>query len=549
MTLAVEVANFRHRQSGLRRAPVLGAEAAIYGRQRRAALVDAAIVSPILFLGILYGFLYFLRQKETAYLWFGLFALVLGIRHLFAGEGELILELFPDLPWPLRLRTEYFLFPLSALPAFPWLLRAAGINRIPPVFRGLIAVGAVLVALMALLPLSWLGDVVNATILFTTASMVAGSSLLVWAAWRGLRSAWGPLLGAGVFSIGFVHDALLASGWISGAEIAPLSFLGMLLIEGALLAANFVRSFVTVERLAEELRSLNASLERTHRATLRFVPHAFLALLGRKAVVEVQRGDHTQQTMEILFCDIRGFTPLIEGLGPERAFSFVNRYLAALEPAITSRGGFISQYLGDCIVALFPSPRGSDGAVAAAVEMCERLRAFNLVEPEGPVHVGVGLSSGPLMLGTIGGQERLDGSVIGDPVNQASRIEGLTKEYGVQVLIAEPTRARLTAADPFSLREIDRVITKGKTQVMRIYEVLDALEGGHRDRRLASLPMWHRGREAWERGDFSAARACFLACLAADPDDEPARRQVGRCDKMLADPPRSWDGVTVWNTK
>jgi class 3 adenylate cyclase len=253
--------------------------------------------------------------------------------------------------------------------------------------------------------------------------------------------------------------------------------------------------------------------------------------------------------MEVLFCDIRGFTTLIEGLGPDRAFPFINRYLAAMEPAITGGGGFISHYLGDCIVALYPGPVGSDVAVRSAVDMCERLREFNLVEPEGEVRVGIGMSSGPLMLGTIGGKERLDGGVIGDPVNQASRIEGLTKEYGVLLLIGEPTRDRLKRPADLQLREVDRVITKGKTEAMAIFEVVDALGPEVAARRLATSEAWQAGREAWKRGDFVGARACFSRCLEADPGDEPARRQVARCEQKIAVPPDRWDGVTVWTTK
>ena len=202
----------------------------------------------------------------------------------------------------------------------------------------------------------------------------------------------------------------------------------------------------------------------------------------------------------------------------------------------------MSQYLGDAIMALFPTP--ADAAVRAALDMCAALVDFNASEPEGRVEFGIGIGSGPLMLGTIGGEERLDGGVIGDSVNQAARIEGMTKIYGTVLLIDESTWTRLQDPDALTLRELDRVRSKGRNRPTRIFEVLDALDEPRRTARLKTLDAFRAAVAAYRDGRFDEAGQGFAAVLEDDPCDVTSALYVERCAVLAAHPPKKWEGIT-----
>lgn len=308
-----------------------------------------------------------------------------------------------------------------------------------------------------------------------------------------------------------------------------------------------------VGSLRETLTSLdqrNRELTATNQATSRFVPFTFLELLDKRSIVEIARGDQVQLDVAVMFTDIRGFTTLAEAMGPEKTFAFINRYLERMEPTIAARGGVINEFLGDGIMAIFP--RGAASAVEAAVAMAEALSSFNVdlvAEGREPIRVGIGVQSGALMLGTIGGRDRLSCTVIGDPANAAARVEGMTKLYRVQTLIAEGAFAQLPDG-AFELREIDRVQALGKHEAMRIYEVLDGLPAATRGARRQHRAAFERALGLYRRGAFRAAAKAFEAIAEADPTDGPAAVYAERCVGLFdREGAPDWDGVSQLGSK
>jgi class 3 adenylate cyclase len=203
---------------------------------------------------------------------------------------------------------------------------------------------------------------------------------------------------------------------------------------------NLAKSF---DMMRGAVRKTILDLKHTNLSIERFVPHAFLQLIGKPSIMEVELGDNAHREMTILFSDIRDFTPLSEAMTPDENFSFINSYLEKMGPIIRDHNGFIDKYIGDAIMALFESP---DDAVRASLAMVDALERFNRhwhAAGHAPVVSGIGINTGSLMLGTIGEQNRMDGTVISDAVNLASRIESLTKVYKVGVLISRnsPTSA------------------------------------------------------------------------------------------------------------
>jgi class 3 adenylate cyclase len=294
--------------------------------------------------------------------------------------------------------------------------------------------------------------------------------------------------------------------------------------------------------MQEELRRQNALLEErvaertqalseTNAALSRFVPDAFLASLGHDDILSARLGDCVHGDYTVMFSDIRGFTTIAEELGPQATFALVNAYCGRMGPVISAHDGYISQYRGDGVLAIFPTP--TDGVRAAVAQHAELERLNEEREAEGlaPLRIGVGLHTGPLTLGIIGDGRRLDASLAGDAVNLASRMEGLSKFYGVRVAISGATRAGLT--EPVRLRHLDQVRAEGKTQTTDIYEVLDADPPPLRERKRAALPAFSAGQEATGRGDLSAALKSFTDVLQALPEDITTRLWLERTARFL----------------
>ena len=196
----------------------------------------------------------------------------------------------------------------------------------------------------------------------------------------------------------------------------------------------------------------------------RFVPKQFLSALGRRDIADVRLGDAILRNMSVFFMDIRGFTDMSQRMTAEENLTFLNSLLLRILPAIEENDGFIDKYMGDAIMALFEKP---DDALRAAIALRREVLAFNEEGGTG-IDVGIGINSGELILGTMGTTSRIDTTVIGSTVNVASRLESLTKEFEVPIIVSqavygalsETTRVELTTKElgPVKLRGIDEEI-------------------------------------------------------------------------------------------
>ncbi|WP_366516857.1 adenylate/guanylate cyclase domain-containing protein [Microcoleus sp. PH2017_16_JOR_D_A] len=290
---------------------------------------------------------------------------------------------------------------------------------------------------------------------------------------------------------------------------------------------TFIKELFEVNKSLE--KSLDAESELTD-AYGRFVPHQFLNLLGYESIIDVSLGDQVQQEMSVLFADIRDFTTLSETMTPQENFNFINAYLSRMEPAITSNHGFIDKYIGDAIMALFSDC--ADDAVKAGIAMLNILNDYNryrLSVGYIPIKIGIGINSGSLMLGTVGGTSRMDSTVISDAVNLASRIEGLTKDYGVPMLISQQTLERLRNPADYNIRIVDKVQVKGKLQYVTIYEVFDADPPEILSAKLANLAVYTEAMLLCDRHEYRLAGKLFEECLRKNPSDRVARIYLKRC--------------------
>jgi len=340
---------------------------------------------------------------------------------------------------------------------------------------------------------------------------------------------------AGVFLGGITVDSADYYDAISEDQISAFSVM-----------VRQAGSLWTNRQLNEEIRQHNVHLQELTASYSRFVPFQFLELLSRQSIQEIHTGDSVLVETSVLFADIRGFTTLSEQLGAQGIFTTLNEFLKVVEPFIAAHGGFINQYLGDAIMALFPG--ASDGALRCARDMMESAVPFNQARSaagQPPIRFGLGISTGPLMVGAIGGGKRLDSNVIGDTANLASRTEGLTKVYGTPCLFTGSTRRQLEHPGEFSFREVDRVIVKGRESSVALFELL--LDG---DGRRSTMEAFSEGLAYYRVGAFDAAHKAFSACRADVEDDVTAALYMERCETFSENPPaESWDGVWILEHK
>jgi len=281
----------------------------------------------------------------------------------------------------------------------------------------------------------------------------------------------------------------------------------------------------------EEIRE---SVENIVRAYSRFVPREIIALMGKDDIQHVALGDHIEKTMTILFSDIREFSSLSEEMTPKENFSFINAYMDVMNPVIARNGGIIDKYIGDAIMALFPAD--ADAALRCAIDMLIQLRAFNRkIKKSGypAVKIGVGLNTGLMMLGIIGGKYFMETTVISDAVNLASRIESMTKDYNTPLLISEHAYYSLKDASAYDTRFVDRVKVKGKSQCQSVYEVFDADPGTLREGKRKTKALFEEALAHYHFKDVSRAMAMLERCLKQAPDDTVARVYHDRCERFL----------------
>ena len=284
-----------------------------------------------------------------------------------------------------------------------------------------------------------------------------------------------------------------------------------------------------LEAFAKQLKEIQQDkLYRINKAFERFIPYEFIRLLDKDSILDVQLGDQVAKEMTILFSDIRGFTSISEKMTPQENFDFINSYLGQMEPIIALNHGFIDKYIGDAIMALFPS--SADDALCGAIAMLRKLLKYNQGrQAYDPISIGIGLNTGALMLGTIGGKNRMDGTVISDAVNLAARIENMTKMYGTRLLISQYTYSHLNDISQYAIRIIDIVKAKGKSEPVTVYEVFDADSPNIFELKMKTRDNFEFGLAYYHQKHINKAIKCFKQVLQIYPDDQATHIYLKRC--------------------
>lgn len=537
--LTVQISNYHHTHGGFRTSLLIGLADQIVSRREHRIFLDAFICGALCHMLLYCLTNFFLIRRNTASLYLGLFCLLTTM--WISMQGALLLPmLFPRMSWELLMRIEYIGLYLAPV-VFGRLLRSSYPREAP---RWLFDLFTVMMSSLALSVL------VLPTFLFTR--QLGTMSILIFlfsviclivslrSAARRRNESIITIIGFVPLCMGVLYDSFSVFFRQSNESVTPPALMLMLFIQAFILSRRSAHAQELIEEQAHTLLRLNA-------AYYRFVPKEFLRLLGKDDIMAVQISDQVQREMTVLFADVRDFTSLSERMSPQDTFAFVNGLLGRIGPLIRAHGGFIDKYMGDGIMALFP--RRPDDAVRAALEMCRALAVLNQQRQErGEVEVrmGIGIHMGSLMLGTVGEPERMDGTVISDVVNTASRLQSLSKVYGVVVLLSEQVVAGLAQELRLSCRVLGRVRAKGKRQPVIVHEFFagdpESVAAEKRDTR----PDFESGLACYQAGDFVAAATCFDAVCTKSPADSAARYYQRRVTELGTQPPgaaRDWDGI------
>lgn len=290
------------------------------------------------------------------------------------------------------------------------------------------------------------------------------------------------------------------------------------------LATGFNEMAVRISRNIDELQEITL-------ANQRFVPDEFLQLMGKKSITEVNLGDQVQKTMTVLFIDIHAFTSISESMSPRENFNFLNNYLGFMEPEIRKHHGFIDKFIGDSIMALFENK--PDDAIDAAISMRHKLNDFNLLlkqtgRPE--IETGTGIHIGKLMLGVVGGEGRMETTVISDAVNLASRLEGLTRDYKAGIIISANTLDQITDKEKYTYRYLDTVLVKGRKESVRIFEIFTP---NFNCPPPSYIVAYNEAIDLFADGHFKKAREIFVRLLLEQPGDQVVIKHKQNCEQLL----------------
>lgn len=283
----------------------------------------------------------------------------------------------------------------------------------------------------------------------------------------------------------------------------------------------------------------------------RYLPGSFLKLLDKARVIDLRLGDLTEKEVTIMFSDIRSYTNLSESMSPHDNFRFLVSYLSKIGDMLHQNTGFPVQYYGDGIMAMFHGD--TDNAVQAAIDMHKKVAEYStdrIKKDRRELHIGVGLHTGKIIMGIRGDARRWEGGIVGDSVNLAARMEGLTKMYGASTMLTDETFKKLKNPRRFNIRFLGKVKVKGKDIPVGIYELIDGNNQDVFDLKIKTKTHFDAALEYYFEKDLEKAKELFTRVIEINPGDVTANHYITQICQILAEGlPADWDGVEKLDKK
>ena len=339
----------------------------------------------------------------------------------------------------------------------------------------------------------------------------------------------------GFFASWFCYIGLIASSYLLKSYGIYYNIFYILVVSILILTSESLVGF-----LAEKSRK-----EFIYNTFGRYIPKEYVNRILKDPSLLELGGEEKELT--ILFSDIRGFTSFSETVSPKKLVLLLNKYLDYGTKAVEKYNGIVDKFIGDAIMAFWGAPiedkLQADHSLGSAIEMVNLLKKFNS-ENNQEFRIGIGISTGNVVVGNIGAKRRMNYTVIGDEVNLASRLEGLTKLYEVKIIFSEHTEKRLINREKFVYRKLDKVCVKGKKKPIEIYELIGYNKDCTKEEKNLKT-KYEEGLELYFSGDFKLAKKVLSGLI----NDIPSQVILQRIDSMNEKAPSEWNGVFEIKTK
>lgn len=551
LEIILQISNFHTRNIGVPTAITLGTASAVIASSNWHTMIDGFLFGALLIISLYHFIVFFFRREDFSLLYFALVAFALTIRTLLTGEQLAYGWVTPDI-YPILFKIDYLTYTLATIFFISYITAIFPKEYARWQVWSLIIPAAIYSLMILFSPNAFYVQFITYFQLSTGVGLVYIVIGQIRAIYYKRRNAWLFAIGFLALVLGVTNDILHYSS-INLTGNNNMTVFGVFIFfiaQSIILSYRFSRAYQQIKALSDDLQQSVDNQVQLNLAIKRFVPVQFLQELGKEGYSDIKLGDSTAKIMTVLFSDLRSFTQLSESLNPMQNFEFLNSYLKRMEPPIQDHGGFVDKYIGDAIMALFrdrETERSADAAVQTAIALRKELEKFNAERvAEGQVRIdfGIGINTGELMLGTVGSENRLDTTVIGDTVNLASRLEALTKYFRTPILISDYTYRALSAPESLPLRKIDLVRVSGKEKAIIIYELITHEDSHLADRKLASLVNFYQAIDLYSQGRFKEALKIFQQILRFNPGDTVTQKYESRCKTYIAEPPlQGWDST------
>jgi adenylate cyclase len=342
-----------------------------------------------------------------------------------------------------------------------------------------------------------------------------------------------------IWFLGGIHDSLRVAG------------VTILIKDQILWFTSFWLSIFLTIAVALHFRSLEQAVREARDVFERFVPPAYLRRIAVKGLGSIRLGEADQQWVTILCCDIRGFTPLSERLNPSQLVAFVNQLFERITSVVNRWRGVIDKFLGDAVLCIFEEPDSAERAVGCGLDMLSAVKSFNAeknLPTDQTVKIGIGVHTGPVILGTIGSSERMDSTVLGLTVNLAKRLEEVTRPLGVDMLISDQVTHRLPTGHTYRFRKLGDVLVRGYSEPVAVAEVYNHDPPELRNLKDRIEPILSEGIKLFKTGLLEDAFSKLQEAQSILPQDLPLHLLITSLRETLGQGQKA-KGVTLLNFK
>ncbi|AYV55567.1 adenylate/guanylate cyclase domain-containing protein [Leptospira kmetyi] len=537
--LKILISNFHHARGGLTGKFFIGKSSSIQSIREKRLTLEVFVFGSLAIMALYHLTLFFLRQEEKSVLYFGILCFIYCFRAMSTGEN-LVQILVPGLDYSVHSKIVYLSFYLT-VPVFAAFFRSlfpAEFNSY--LYYGILMIGGLSSAIVAITPPAFFTGTIDAYYLFTFVVFFYGFYILVTAILKKRSGAVLLLSGLLVFFAVVLQDTLYNKRIVNTGYFSPIGLLAMVFSQAYLLANRYSQAFGAIVDLTKSLNKTNTSYGL-------FVPREFLKILNEHSFIDVKLGDVAEEEMTILYNEIRTAQFLGDQASAKENFEFINSYLGKVGPLIRDKNGFIDKYFGDAFLSLF-SQKAED-ALESAVEIQNILKEINMNrigKGKEAVRVGTGLHKGPILLGTIGEKERMEGAVISPSVTLATRVGQLCRLFDSSILITDHVLFGLENPEKYSMRVVDRIQLKGHNSVVTILEVFNGQSESLLDQFMDTKEEFERGIANFRQRNFEEACVIFNRVLERNKMDQPARWYLEKSIHYCRfGSPNNWDGITV----